>query len=89
MIRERRRVLEALRGLPLPVTGSQAYFVWLSARGVPGAELTGRLRERGVIVAPGGPLGADDHLRATIRDGAATDRLLAALAGSDRGAASD
>ena len=30
-------------------------------------------------MAPGGPLGADDHVRATIRDAAATDRLLAAL----------
>jgi histidinol-phosphate/aromatic aminotransferase/cobyric acid decarboxylase-like protein len=32
-----------------------------------------------VIVAPGGPLGADDHVRATVRDGEATDRLLRAL----------
>jgi hypothetical protein len=32
-----------------------------------------------VIVAPGGPLGADDHVRATIRDAVATDRPLEAL----------
>jgi histidinol-phosphate/aromatic aminotransferase/cobyric acid decarboxylase-like protein len=32
-----------------------------------------------VIVAPGGPLGADDHVRASIRQAAATDRLLEAL----------
>ena len=32
-----------------------------------------------MIVAPGGPLGADDHIRATIRNSGATDRLLNAL----------
>ena len=32
-----------------------------------------------MIVAPGGPLGADDHVRATIRHPAATERLLEGL----------
>ena len=32
-----------------------------------------------VLVAPGGPLGADDCVRASIRGQAATDRLLRAL----------
>jgi hypothetical protein len=36
--------------------------------------------EAKVRVAPGGPLGDDDHVRAAIRGGAATGRLLAALA---------
>jgi hypothetical protein len=32
-----------------------------------------------VIVAPGGPLGEDQHIRATVRDEAASSRLLKAL----------
>jgi histidinol-phosphate/aromatic aminotransferase/cobyric acid decarboxylase-like protein len=79
VIRERRRLLDALRELPVEAGDSQANFVWLAAQGMSGAELASRLRERGVIVAPGGPLGADDHIRATVRHPAATDRLLEAL----------
>jgi histidinol-phosphate/aromatic aminotransferase/cobyric acid decarboxylase-like protein len=79
--RERARLIEALHGLPVDVSPSQANFVWLAARGLSGAELAGSLRRQGLIVAPGGPLGADDHVRATVRDAAATDRLLRALEG--------
>ena len=79
VIRERKRLLAALPGLPVDFTDSQANFVWLSADGLTGADLTARLGTHGVIVAPGGPLGADDHVRITVRDAAATDRLLAAL----------
>ena len=79
VLRERARLMAGLRDLPVEVTDSQANFVWLAAPGMSGAELASRLRERGVIVAPGGPLGADDHVRATIRDAVATDRLLDAL----------
>jgi histidinol-phosphate aminotransferase len=81
VIRERRRLLEALRELPVDATPSEANFVWLAADGMSGAELAARLRERGVIVAPGGPLGADDHVRASVRHAVATDRLLEALRG--------
>ncbi len=77
--RERTRLLEALAALPVDVAPSQANFVWLAARGMSGEELTHGLRRHGVIVALGGPLGADDHIRATVRDAAATDRLLRAL----------
>ena len=79
VIRERGRLLEALRELPVDTTDSQANFVWLKVRDMSGAELTEKLRREGVIVAPGGPLGADDHIRASIRHEAATDRLLTAL----------
>jgi histidinol-phosphate/aromatic aminotransferase/cobyric acid decarboxylase-like protein len=53
--------------------------VWLAAHGLSGVELAHGLRRQGVFVAPGGPLGADDHIRATVRDAAATERLLRAL----------
>ncbi len=79
VVRERARLLEALEALPVTVDPSQANFVWLAADGLSGAELAGRLRQYNVIVAPGGPLGADDHVRATIRDANATERLLEAL----------
>src|SRR5437764_596919 len=80
VIEQRGRVADALHHMPVDAPESQANFVWLHASGLTGAELTGALEKAGVIVAPGGPLGADDHVRASIRGAAATDRLLAALA---------
>jgi histidinol-phosphate aminotransferase len=77
--RERARLLDGLRELGLEAGESQANFVWLRAPGLGGDELASRLRRGAVIVAPGGPLGADDHVRATVRNGEATDRLLTAL----------
>ncbi len=76
---ERVRLLGAMRGMGLDAEDSQANFIWLRAPGLGGDELANRLRRQGVIVAPGGPLGADDHVRATVRDSGATDRLLRAL----------
>jgi histidinol-phosphate aminotransferase len=76
--KERVRLLEALRELPVEVSPSEANFVWLTADGLSGSELAGRLAEQGVIVAPGGPLGADDHVRAAVLDEGATNRLLRA-----------
>jgi histidinol-phosphate aminotransferase len=80
VIEQRTRLLRALHDLPVDAPESQANFVWLHASGLTGAQLTGALEKAGVIVAPGGPLGADDHVRASIRGAAATDRLLSALA---------
>jgi histidinol-phosphate aminotransferase len=80
VIEQRTRLMRALHDLPVDAPDSQANFVWLHAAGLTGAQLTGALEKAGVIVAPGGPLGADDHVRASIRGAAATDRLLAALA---------
>jgi histidinol-phosphate aminotransferase len=80
VIEQRARVLDALHDMAVDAPDSQANFVWLHASGLTGAQLTGAMEKAGVIVAPGGPLGADDHVRASIRGAAATDRLLAALA---------
>src|SRR3954452_4070553 len=79
VIEQRRRVLNALHDMPVDAPDSQANFIWLRAPGLSGAELAGRLERSGVIVAHGGALGDEDHVRAAIRGGAAADRLLSAL----------
>jgi histidinol-phosphate aminotransferase len=86
VIEQRGRVLRALHDLPVDAPDSEANFVWLRAPGLTGAELAGRLERAGVIVAHGGALGDDDHVRAAIRGGAAAERLLSALASVTAGA---
>jgi histidinol-phosphate aminotransferase len=76
--RERARATEGLRALGAEVSASQANFVWVRAPGLSGDALAQALRRQGVIVAPGGPLGADDHVRAGVLNEAATDRLVRA-----------
>ena len=44
-----------------------------------GDELANALRQQGVIVAPGGPLGEDHHIRAAVRNEQASKRLLRAI----------
>jgi histidinol-phosphate aminotransferase len=79
VVEERHRLLGALADFPLSLTESQANFVWMRADGLSGAALANRLQRESITVAPGGPLGADDHVRAAIRDTGATNRLLSAL----------
>jgi histidinol-phosphate aminotransferase len=81
VVEQRGRVLRALHDMPVDAPDSQANFVWLRAPGLSGAQLAGGLERSGVIVAHGGALGDEDHVRAAIRGGAAAERLLAALAG--------
>jgi histidinol-phosphate aminotransferase len=76
--RERVRVTESLVALGAEVTRSQANFVWVRAPGLSGDALAQALRRQGVIVAPGGPLGAEDHVRAAVLNEGATNRLLRA-----------
>ncbi len=77
---ERVRAAEGLAGLGAEVTPSQANFLWVRAPGLSGDALAQALRRQGVLVAPGGPLGADDHVRAALLDEAATRRLVRAYA---------
>ena len=79
VVEQRGRLLHALHDLPVDAAESQANFVWLHAANLSGAELAARLEGKGVLVAAGGPLGADDHVRASVRGAAATGRLLSAL----------
>jgi histidinol-phosphate aminotransferase len=76
---ERRVLTEELRALGADVTDSQANFLWISVRDLSGDELANALRKQGVIVAPGGPLGEDHHIRAAIRNEQASKRLLRAI----------
>jgi histidinol-phosphate aminotransferase len=77
--RERQLLTERLRELGVDVTDSQANFLWIRVRELSGDQLASALRRQGVIVAPGGPLGEDHHIRAAVRDEAATNRLLQAI----------
>ena len=79
VIEQRGRLLEGLRELPVEAAPSQTNFLWLRARDIGGNELAERLERARVRVAPGGPLGDDDHVRAAIGNAAATERLLWAL----------
>src|SRR5437763_25599 len=85
VIEQRGRILRALHDLPVDAPESQANFVWLRAAELTGPQLTAALERAGVLVAPGGPLGDDDHVRAAVRGAAATERLLSALEGAVRG----
>ncbi len=77
--RERHFLTERLQELGVDVTESQANFLWIRVRDLSGDELANALRKQGVIVAPGGPLGEDHHIRAAIRNEAASTRLLRAI----------
>jgi histidinol-phosphate aminotransferase len=76
--RERKVLTEQLRELGADVTDSQANFLWIRVRDLSGDQLANGLRKQGVIVAPGGPLGEDHHIRAAVRNEAASNRLLSA-----------
>jgi len=80
LVREQRaRVFRAFHDLPVDAPQSQANFAWVRAAGLSGAEVAARLERASVLVAPGGPLGDEDHVRVAIRGPAATERLLSAL----------
>jgi histidinol-phosphate aminotransferase len=77
--RERTVLTEELRELGVDVADSQANFLWIRVRDMSGDQLANGLRKQGVIVAPGGPLGEDNHVRAAILGEAASNRLRSAV----------
>jgi histidinol-phosphate aminotransferase len=79
VVRERHFLTDQLRALGADVTDSQANFLWIRIRDLSGDELANALRKQGVIVAPGGPLGEDHHIRAAVRNEQASKRLLRAI----------
>jgi histidinol-phosphate aminotransferase len=76
---ERVRLTTALRQRHFEVSDSQANFLWVAHPSVDGGELSARLARAGVLVAAGEALGEPRHVRISIRDEAASTRLLSAL----------
>jgi histidinol-phosphate aminotransferase len=62
---------------PFPVAPGHGPYAWMETGGRPLAE---ELASRRIFVAPGSAWGDDGHVRVTLRDAAATDLLLEALA---------
>ena len=58
---------------------SQANFLWVAHPELDGSELATRLRQAGVLVAAGAPLGEPHHVRIALRNPPATERLLSAI----------
>jgi histidinol-phosphate aminotransferase len=77
--RERERLAGALRGTPFEFPAGHGHLVWLSSTEHEGAEMARGLAAQRIYVAPGTAWGDDLHVRVALRDGAATDRLAAAL----------
>jgi histidinol-phosphate/aromatic aminotransferase/cobyric acid decarboxylase-like protein len=78
--RERDRLAKALHASPLSVAPSETSLVWLASDRHDGRTLAEHLAARRITVAPGHQWGDERHVRVTLRDAAATDRLVGALA---------
>jgi histidinol-phosphate/aromatic aminotransferase/cobyric acid decarboxylase-like protein len=76
---EREHLAAALAGTPLALARGTGPLVWLSSASHDGPELANHLASRRIFVTPGTAWGDDRHVRVTLRDAAATDRLVAAL----------
>jgi histidinol-phosphate/aromatic aminotransferase/cobyric acid decarboxylase-like protein len=76
---ERERLARILRGSPFSIAPSRACYAWLSGEGFEGAGIARGLAEARIIVAPGTDWGDEEHVRITLRDKPATERLGSAL----------
>jgi histidinol-phosphate aminotransferase len=78
-VAERLRVEEALRGLGLRTSETQANFSWIDLGDADEGEVVAGLAEREVAVRPGTPLGAPGHVRVSYGTAAEDDRFLRGL----------
>lgn len=79
LARERATLAAAMRERGLELPDSQSNFLWVAHPTLAGAELAARLERGGILVAAGAALGDPDHVRITVRDERARERLLSAL----------
>lgn len=79
--RERARLADGLRDSPFSFAAGHGHLVWLASTDEDGAALARRLAAQRIYVTPGSLWGDEQHVRVALRDGAATDRLVAALLG--------
>ena len=79
--RERDRLADGLRETPFSFPAGHGHLVWLSSTEHDGAAIASHLAAQRIYVTPGTAWGDDRHVRVALRGGAATDRLIAALAG--------
>ena len=77
--RERERLATALEGTPFSFPAGHGHLVWLTSSAHEGADVARHLAGSRIYVTPGTAWGDDLHVRVALRDGAATDRLAAAL----------
>jgi histidinol-phosphate/aromatic aminotransferase/cobyric acid decarboxylase-like protein len=76
---ERERFAAALRDTTLSFTAGIGPLVWLRSSAVDGRTLAAHLATRRITVMPGEAWGDEAHVRVTLRDAAATERLASAL----------
>ena len=79
LARERAQLADALRTRHFELSDSQANFLWAAHPTIDGGELAARLARSGVLVAEGAALGEPKHVRITIREASASERLLRAI----------
>ncbi len=79
-VAERLRVEEALAGLGLRSSESQANFSWIDLGEADEAEVLAGLAAREIAVRPGAALGEAGHIRVSYGTPAENDRFLAAIA---------
>ncbi|MGE4426286.1 MAG: histidinol-phosphate transaminase [Solirubrobacteraceae bacterium] len=75
---QRRTLTARLRAAGLLVTDAQGPTLWARAPGIDAGALTARMAEATVIVQSGAPLGDHHHVRITVGDDAATERIVRA-----------